>query len=178
MGLPLVGNDEYLKKELKILNPLGRGDRRAKSENQNLPKMENRKAEAAAGLPMVGTECSHIHRKETRRTTRPATRFHDHLVLESKSHLMIILQLENASVRSDKTGTRPVYSREVGQGRLTALPKAYSIAINDPQLAQRASVRECCRQPPDIAEHSRFILALESEDDDPGMLARWVGANV
>jgi len=96
MGLPLVGNDEYLKKELKILNPLGRGDRRAKSENQNLPKMENRKAEAAAGLPMVGTECSHIHRKETRRTTRPATRFHDHLVLESKSHLMIILQLENA----------------------------------------------------------------------------------
>ena len=103
MGLPLVGNDEYLKKELKILNPLGRGDRRAKSENQNLPKMENRKAEAAAGLPMVGTECSHIHRKETRRTTRPATRFHDHLVLESKPHLMIILQLENAPAASHST---------------------------------------------------------------------------
>ena len=106
MGLPLVGNDEYLKKELKILNPLGRGDRRAKSENQNLPKMENRKAEAAAGLPMVGTECSHIHRKETRRTTRPATRFHDHLVLESKSHLMIILQLENAAVRLPDAAVR------------------------------------------------------------------------
>lgn len=72
----------------------------------------------------------------------------------------------------------PDCSRQVGRGRLTALPKANSIAINDPQLAQRASVRERCRQPPDIAEHTRFILALESQDDDPGMLARWVGANV
>jgi hypothetical protein len=39
---------------------------------------------------------STTHRKEPRRTVPHFNRFHDHLVLESKPHFMIILQLENA----------------------------------------------------------------------------------
>jgi len=67
--------------------------------------MENQNTNGApTGLPLVGIENSTAHRKEPRRTVPHLSRFHDHLVLESKPHFMIILQLENADGVNDYTG--------------------------------------------------------------------------
>jgi hypothetical protein len=51
---------------------------------------------ASTDLPLVGIQNSTTHRKEPRRTASHLNRSHDHLVLESKPHFMIILQLDNA----------------------------------------------------------------------------------
>lgn len=57
-------------------------------------------------------------------------------------------------------------------------PKAYSIAVHDPQLAIWFSVCQCSRQPPHIGEYCRLVLALDSQDDYSRMLSRRVRANV
>jgi hypothetical protein len=96
-GLPLVGTEpERHEQEFKVLNTTYRI--RPTEENQNLPKMENQSRQRTlAGLPLVGIGSSTIHRKEPAAPPSHLTGFHDHLVLESKLHFMIILQLENAS---------------------------------------------------------------------------------
>jgi len=94
--LPLVGQGDHLKHNFKVLNKTNLTGMQA---NQNLPKMENQKPGASTGLPLVGTASSDTQRKEPGSTVPPLTRFHDHSVLESKPHFMIIFRLENAAPR-------------------------------------------------------------------------------
>lgn len=58
------------------------------------------------------------------------------------------------------------------------LPEPDTIMLHNPQLAVRASFLQRRRGPPNIAEHSRFVLSLEPKHDYPGVLARWIGADV
>jgi hypothetical protein len=87
-------------RELRVpnkINRTGAEEQQDKTQDQNLPKMETQNTNGAAkGLRLVGIGSSRTHGKEPHRTVPHHTRFHDHLVLESKPHFMIILRLENA----------------------------------------------------------------------------------
>lgn len=101
---PLVGTGTYWNnQELWVhisLHGIHPRDQSDKTQNQkNLPMKEKQNPNGASvGLPLVGTGTSKTHRKERRRTLPPPTRFHDHLVLESKTYFMIIFRLENAAM--------------------------------------------------------------------------------
>jgi hypothetical protein len=97
----------------------GRCKQQGKTTPQNLSKMEKQNTQGALpGLPLVGYAISNTHRKEPRRTAPSSPRFHDHLVLESKPHFMIILRLENADPRvlgSLATGNDPGADRTASE---------------------------------------------------------------
>jgi hypothetical protein len=99
--LPLVGAAaEMGKAELQLFNTRSliiRDKEQDKNPKTKPSMMENQEREASEGLPLVGTGALHTNRKEPLGTACLLTRFHDHLVLESKPHFMIILRLENAS---------------------------------------------------------------------------------
>lgn len=70
------------------------------------------------------------------------------------------------------------YSQQVGKGRSAILAKAYSIAANDPQLADRAAMREGCSQTAHICQHGGFVLPLQPEDNDSSVSAGRVRLNI
>jgi hypothetical protein len=100
MGLPLVGNGGDVKEEMKILTPPDRVAAEPNQKTKIFPRWKNEKLKPMRASRWSAPKCPQIDRKEARRATRPATRFHDHLVLESKPHFMIILRLENAIVQN------------------------------------------------------------------------------
>jgi len=120
-SLPLVGTRaDWKKEEFTLLNKIeriGPTEEQSKTKNQNLPKMENQNTKGALpGLPLVGLAISNTHRKEPAAPPPSSPRFHDHLVLESKPHFMIILRLENA--QSGKTWVPTARIRRIKPARL------------------------------------------------------------
>jgi hypothetical protein len=123
--LPLVGpatDQAYI--EFQVLNsikPTSQREQQDKTQNQNRPKMENQNTNGPPqGLPLVGIGSPETHRKEPRRTVPRRTRFHDHLVLESKPLFMIILRLENAPGSQGKAGGAYAFSGFRGSTAATA----------------------------------------------------------
>jgi hypothetical protein len=108
-NLPPVGSkSKQPLEEFRVFNKrnlAGHPGQENKTQKQNLPKMEKQNPpRPSIGPALVGIGRLHTHRKEPRRTVSHPSRFHDHLLLESKPHFMIILQLENAQGRLGSGG--------------------------------------------------------------------------